>query len=395
MKHCEHNNRIVIGILAPFNPHVEKPVGKQTNLMTEFIIASHIHNFNAVIFDPQKLLTAKKKCEGFTRYGSKWIKINSTLPHVIYDRFYSNLKGLDNEVEHIKFKLSEKYYFINPVGLSSYVTDKVKFSYLMKQMRVNTPTIISEQLPENSTQWATLINQPSRLIIKPRFGRMGKGIFRIHTENKSQRIIIRSASLTLIADSIPEMEGIIESLLDVFKLSGKNMMVQEEIQIPEEKYFDIRCLIQRDGSGSPVLTGKVIRCAASKAVAPNIDQGGFAMDIEKWVTDNINFHHSSDFINAVEMFSLDVFRKIENYTGPIGELGVDILVDKYYNLYLIEANAKPGRFAFHRLSRGYGFDKNLKRRYAMIRKRSILNPVMYGRYLMEKGIKNEQSISDY
>ncbi len=383
MKCHDKKSSRLIGIIAPFKPHVEKPVGKQTNLLKEFISAAQLFSLSAAIFSPESLVSISAengKASGYTLAGSEWKKVRLPIPDVIYDRYYSDICGFDEVVENMKRALSRSIPFINPVQLTETVTDKLRFYEFMTEKSVLSPRIIADSIPGTEAEWKNVLNQKDGLIVKPRFGLMGRGVIRIHI--LPARIYqLHLAMKILRVNSTAELNGAIDYFVESMGLSRNDFIVQEEIRIPGNRYFDIRCLIQRNGTGLMEFTGMVVRCATRHAATPNIDQGGFAMDPEAWFQSALPGPNPSELIEHLRKSAETAYSAIETTTGNIGELGLDLLIDNNYNVYLLEANAKPGRFAFQRLSTGYGFEDGLKRRYAAIRARSIENPVLYGRFL--------------
>ena len=65
-----------------------------------------------------------------------------------------------------------------------------------------------------------------------------------------------------------------------------------------------------------------------------------------------------------------LFRSLDSKVGPIGEVGIDFLIDQAGKIHLVEVNSVPGRNLFHILPD--------------IRQTAIKRPVEYAQHLLEK-----------
>ena len=77
----------------------------------------------------------------------------------------------------------------------------------------------------------------------------------------------------------------------------------------------------------------------------------------------------NEIIETIRTVALEAARTLENSIGPVGEMGVDIGVDRDGHIWFIEANLKPGRQVFSLL------------RQTRTRMMTIYKPLLYARYL--------------
>ena len=79
---------------------------------------------------------------------------------------------------------------------------------------------------------------------------------------------------------------------------------------------------------------------------------------------------NGEIADSIRNYSKDIFKILDDKVGPIGEVGIDFLIDQGGKVYLIEVNSVPGRNLFHILPD--------------IRETAIKRPVQYAQHLLTK-----------
>ena len=373
-----------IGILARFVPGHSKPLGKQTHLIQGFFNAAISIGRTMAVFHPDDLLTDSRPHGWFFRDG-EWRDARFRLPCVLYDRLYSTLSGPDRKMQVQKRQLEteRKIVFMNPMPMAETATDKLAFGGFLREQKIASPAIIEKSIPKPGCLWGHIFEHGS-LIIKPRYGRMGKGIMRFSKSNTG--VLFHSDTGRLIAENPWHLAGMIEAIMRSSGLTHRHFILQECISMPENapRYFDIRVLVQRISGSEPArIAGEVARVGSAGVHVPNIDFGGLAMPLPGWLN-RVFGHQATRLHEALRETAITVFQCVESTFGKTGELGLDMLIDGNGKIWVIEANSKPGRIAFERLASGFGLDPDARRDFALQRKNSILNPVVYCAWLMDR-----------
>ncbi len=367
----------MIGILANFKPNDPKPLGKQTLLIQGFFEAARILGVEIGLFHPAELLKTSHP-EGFVFRDGVWIQEKLEAPGVIYDRLYSSISGFDDPVLALKRSLEyeKQIPFLNPLDLSIDVTDKLAFSHLMQRLEIDSPAVICDRCDDPGRVWDTMRNFSS-VILKPRFGRMGRGIIRLKTD--SNKIRVKHDRVELAADNRWELSGMLTQICHQNDLHPHDLLMQELIEIKrfDRRFFDVRILVQRiDGESDPTITGEVARVSSPDATVPNIDQGGIPVPLDSWLH-RLYGSAARSIHTAMRDRAIAAWSKLEARYGKIGELGIDLLIDIENRIWIVEMNSKPGRIAFDRLASGFGLDTLQRQHFAELRKISILNPIRY------------------
>ncbi len=374
-----------VGILAPFKVEEKKPIGRQTNLMEDFFRSANALCVSIAVFNPFDLVNASAMgYPGRYHDGSEWVKGWMSEPRVIYDRYYSNINGFDHGVEQAKVQIESNFGcpFINSIQLSHAVTDKAVFERLMNQHAIPTPPVLRSGL-NASDELQHLLSDYASIVLKPRFGRMGRGIIRIGRIDRKYRILHFRDHY--FCSTIGEVFGVIQGIARQNQLCPQDYLIQEEIQAKwMDRFYDIRYLLQRINQvDPPLISGRVVRISASELAIPNLDQGGLALDLPFFLKRLQKAVDPDQLTTRLDELALSTFQVLENQFGFIGELGLDMLIDQNCQIHLIEVNSKPGRIAFHRLSQGFGLPDTLRKQYQQMRLNTIMNPIKYGFWLSQ------------
>ena len=369
-----------IAIFAPFNPEIPKPIGNQTTFLIECIKHSKSDlGIILPIFTMEQLQKDQQGVvQGYCYECGKWKIQDFPFPLIIYDRYYSSISGFDMGLESFKDWLvsEKKCRFINPLEFVRMATDKVNFYQSMERYGFDTPDVISFlKYGKESLQSAFDIS--NNLILKPVFGRMGKSIIRI--QRRGINFTICSGRLKLHCRRIDEVMGCVHEIIRGFSLKIDEIIIQPQISIPgfKSRYFDIRSLVQRTDADHLDLTGIVVRVGSKGSYVPNIDQGGLALEVRPWLNKIFEQQQAEEIYRQIQLLSIKIFQRLELEFGPIGEAGLDFLIDDQRRIWIIEANSKPGRVVFQRLSQGFNQTQLNKAHYTNLRRQSVLNPIIY------------------
>ena len=149
-------------------------------------------------------------------------------------------------------------------------------------------------------------------------------------------------------------------------------IIQECIELPKynDSVFDVRVIYQRGKSGGPLRTGMAVRLAAPNKITANLHQGGDKETLSHVLGALFNQDIKGPIAESIRKYSKSIFKLLDKKAGPIGEIGIDFLIDQVGQIHLIEVNSLPGR--------------NLFKILPDIREKSISRPVEYAQHLLNK-----------
>ncbi len=375
-------NKKIIGILARHTGQKSKPFGRQTNLLQEFFNLTRNLPCSLLLFHPNDIMTQSRP-KALYYDGKNWVSKTAEMPVVLYDRFYSSMTEIDPAVLKSKKTLRDQFQmkYLNPIEMAVTATDKFEFCKFAKKHGIRSPK--TTRIGNSPDLLWTYIEKGKNLILKPVLGRMGKGITRIH--NKGQLRLLINGTSCLRIDGKWHLWGMIVQYCRENNIAPEKLIFQEEIELPlkSKRFFDVRILVQRlNGDSKPIISGEVARVGGTDAHVPNIDHGGLAVALDDWLQTLFSERYNQ-ILETLRSTAMSVYEKVEIEFGLTGELGIDLIIDKYEEVHVIEINSKPGRIAFERLASGFGLSESRRKSFARCRKNSIINPIKYAVWLAQ------------
>ncbi|MNJ47529.1 Endospore coat-associated protein YheD [compost metagenome] len=222
-----------------------------------------------------------------------------------------------------------------------------------------------------------MLKQYRGLYLKPESGKAGKGIMLLQWEETSPRpycliiqgqhhknIIYRTASLPKLWRRIRKETGTCAYIM------------QEAIELStyRNRHFDLRVLVQKTGRGNFMITGIGARVAGLKRITTHVPQGGSIEEPEKLLLSSFGQEMTALLMNKLKSSAILIAKQLEKSCGyMLGEMSMDLGIDRNGKLWFFEANAKPMKF-----------DE------PHIRKKSLERVIQYSQYLY-RNPKNLQS----
>jgi hypothetical protein len=138
----------------------------------------------------------------------------------------------------------------------------------------------------------------------------------------------------------------------------KEYLVQQGINLARfnDNVFDLRTQVQKDGQGVWKLTGIGVRVAANKSFLTHIPNGGKAASYKEIITRV--FGNSEAIKNKITNQIDIILRHVPNCLEKelnisLAVLSIDIGIDVYGKLWIIEVNSKPANFDEYEIRQKY------------------------------------------
>ncbi|OGX68319.1 MAG: hypothetical protein A2189_00140 [Paenibacillus sp. RIFOXYA1_FULL_44_5] len=152
------------------------------------------------------------------------------------------------------------------------------------------------------------------------------------------------------------------------------------MQTDEGRTYDVRILVQKNNIGLWQLTGMAARIGKLGSITSNLHGGGSAYELLPVLQKQFEDKQAGEIMKSLSQLAMRIPLILEQYHGRLAELGIDIGIDPFGKLWIIEVNSKPGHSSFSHFS-----DPSVSRS-------SISNPIHYAGYLLNKFKKNEVSL---
>ncbi|QAY68272.1 YheC/YheD family protein [Paenibacillus protaetiae] len=197
------------------------------------------------------------------------------------------------------------------------------------------------------TGLSRMLRRHRYLYLKPESGKAGKGIMTVKVQPEKQlpyRLKIQEdrKSVTYNCASLPKLWSKIAK-----ESSGGAYIAQQGIQLAsfQDRRFDLRALVQKNDLGEWDLTGIGARLAGSSSITTHVPRGGSIEDPEMLLVSSFNQDLGRKILIKAKQTALIIARHIEQNSGQtLGEMSMDLGVDKDGHIWFFEANAKPMKF---------------------------------------------------
>ena len=268
----------------------------------------------------------------------QWMKALLPFPQVLYHRstypFDLYAKQTDTNNVYHKIWANPTIQKIN----NTYRFDKWSVYQALTSFH-ETSTIQPETTLLSQSALKQFLNNFTFCYVKNIYGRGGKQVFQVKKEE---------AAYSCKAGGKKLRQWQFESLSKLYFFLreglGEDLILQEGVPVARlnNRPFDIRVLVQKNINAEWVITALSFRVAAAEAVVTNVAAG--AKEIALAPGDNLL--GSGLAMDSLKNFTLKTLSALEAFYGRLGEVGLDVGLDKDGRLWLFEANSKPS-------SRGY------------------------------------------
>ncbi|WP_126425509.1 YheC/YheD family protein [Brevibacillus marinus] len=317
------------------------------------------------VFTPENINWNSKVVRGYL-YDEKldsWIEHQLPFPHVVYNRIPTRKLEKKNVVSDTIKQLAsfENVTFFNP----SFFNKRVIFRILE-----NIPDV-SGFLPETSkldsfAQLKSFTARHAFVYLKPVLGKAGEGIMRLEKEKRRWKLrqVQDQRAISHYFSSLRSLWKFLQK-----KIRGKRYIIQQGIPLAHYKGrpFDVRVLVQKNGSGQWGVTGIGIRRAGAGSITTHVPRGGSIQSTDRVLAEL--FQEQAEAVRQqVEKTALTIAAALNEKIEHLAEMSMDLGLTSEGKLWFFEANAKPEKFD----------EPN-------IRKGSLSNLIRYSQYVSKLG----------
>lgn len=292
------------------------------------------------------LKLGQKRINGFLYHSESrtWSQVLVPFPHVVYNRIPNRKDEQKPEVQqllkaclrHSKLKLFNPSFFYKWTLFEWLNKSKLTRKYVPATRRLAGPTDLERML--------SLFPQ---IYLKPVKGKAGAGIMRVeHSRTRPVPYVLRvqatKQSKAISYSSFAKLWSAVKSAT-----SSEEYIVQQGIQLTryENRPFDLRVLVQKNGQGEWSLTGIGARVAGKSSITTHVPRGGSIHEPEVVLTAALGGETARRTLLKVRMAALSIARQIEKASKHmLGEMSMDLGVDVTGQIWFFEANSRPMKF---------------------------------------------------
>ena len=286
----------------------------------------------------------KIKGLGYDADEKKWKPEIFDFPDAVYDR--ATFPEKEKEIGHeVRKRLREEYniIFLN----SKHYFNKWETHKCLSLNRLLRSFLPPTEIYSHPFILEKFLNRYKTVYIKDSAGRLGRNIFKIQKDDRGLYIGFIQKDQGIYRYKL-DLESLNDRIINN-ELEGKTLIIQKGIELArlKNKPFDIRILVQKNGSGKWEVIDKSLRVAVSKdSVVTNISAGGEAKKFRE-VIPMVFPGLEDDIEKQINTMSISICNCLEKKYGPLGELGIDAALDEKGKVWLLEVNGKPAKSCIH------------------------------------------------
>lgn len=289
------------------------------------------------VFGTRNIDTNTKTIIGYyyDKVTKTWKPGEFPYPDAVMDRCYPNPYKAHSRLEEVigKGNIFNKKCLIN------------KFDFFTA---LHENKFLSTHLPETRmlaqvSDLRYFLDKYREAFIKPLNGMKGMGILNISPEKN--KLVCRLMDKNVLKTKKITHPGEIFGVLKQIGSRGRYII---QNAVPRMKYrgkpFSFRVIVYKDGSGKWKVPAIFSKAAQGDSFLTNFNSGAKFILLENLFNDIEKQLPCSKeaFINRLTNLALEAAQALDNKYGPLGKLGLDIVVDTSGKPWLIEANGNPG-----------------------------------------------------
>lgn len=342
------NDTLIIGPLvgvftSGFTPFPMRPIGERSLFFAKLLSVKKAVGALPFVFGEQHINWEQGTVNGFFYYQDGWKTVEVPLPNVIYDRLPNRKTEKQMELQKVKDRLLTEYLipWYNP-GF---------FNKMDVYERLQQSESVEKYLPETHmfssfSDIERMLADYGHVFIKPMNGSLGLGIHQILFDKTESHYYIRYRNHA--GENKLLKYGSLESLINhIFSEKKLNrMIIQQGIHLlrNEQRPMDFRVHTNKDENGNWSITAIAAKIAGTGSVTTHVKSGGVIKTLAE-VFPSVNEQKLAEA--KLTEAALELSHALEqNMEGIIGEIGFDLGIDRRGNIWLFEANSKPGRSIF-------------------------------------------------
>lgn len=334
----------LIGIFSSgFTKIPNKPLGERSEFFSKLLSLNTMTGCIPFIFGEQHIDWDYETIHGYVFLDSEWSVYEFPFPNVVYDRLPNRRTEKETGAKEVKQKFQELYTipwynpgFFNKWDMYERLTqDDTALAFLPETYPLNSLSTIEH-----------LLSNYRHAFIKPIHGSLGLGIHQVIYDKQDHAYYCRytNEEQQKKLQRFPSLEAMMNHVFRNRTLD--NLIVQQGISLIrfEKHPVDFRVHSNKDSQGNWQVTAIAAKVAGSGSVTTHIKNGGSVKIVRELFEDD---EKAKEIEQKLTTAAITLSQSIEkNLDGIIAEIGFDFGVDKQGQVWMFEANSKPGRSIF-------------------------------------------------
>lgn len=333
----------LIGVMIPrvYSKLPDRPFGAITAFCRELTDACALYGAHVFFFTPEDMTANPSSVPGWTWHGG-WTRRTFPVPDVLYNRLTS--RRYENKPNVQQFMKDAKVNHGSTVFNEKYL-DKTEVFDALRQEPVLRTVLPESYLLKNYQMFKSMSGRHPILFLKPITGSLGKGIIRVRREGNGSYSCDYANMSGMRRQSFPSLQAVFKAISG--KLKTQRYQIQQGLNLLQvaTRPVDFRALVQRNEDGEWSITSIVARIAGESHFVSNLARGGTLSTVAAALAkSNLGPNLRAAVLVRLRKCAIDIAKGIETkIDAHFAELGIDLAVDTYGKVWLLEVNSKPSK----------------------------------------------------
>jgi hypothetical protein len=333
----------LVGIFTSgFTPFPLRPIGERSIFFSKLLSVQKAVGAIPFVFGNQHINWDEGLIEGYFYQENGWERHIVPFPNVVYDRLPNRRSESQKEHKLVKSRMQKEYLipwynpgFFNKLDIYEKLYNDVEvYRYLPETVPFTSFSHIESMLSDYQSVY-----------IKPVNGSLGLGVHQVLLDKNENLYYCRYHDQH--GEKRLQKFSSLEQLVNyVFRnRTLDNMLVQQGIPLlkKDNRAIDFRIHTNKDANGNWRITAIAAKVAGVGSVTTHVKTGGVIKTVDELFT----LEEKELYVIKLKEAALKLSHSLESQLeGIVGEIGFDLGIDREGQVWLFEANSKPGRSIF-------------------------------------------------
>lgn len=337
--------RPTIGILTSVtHASAKTPFGSRTAFIRQLCRVASTRA-RCYVFSPQNInwLTGTVHAWSYSP-SSGWHRRTAPLPDVVYNRLPSRGAERSEPIARLRAQLQARNIPFFNWGFFEKHDIHERLANIPSMHTYIPETIVAP----TDTEIRQLLRNHNHVYVKPVHGSLGIGIYRISYAPDDGYLLRYRTKGRVRVFHWDRFQGLMRF---IHRRSGSlyNYIAQQGIALSELEgaAVDFRFHMNKSGKNEWMVAGVGAKRAARGGVTTHIHSGGSLFRPEHALQRMFTAEQAKRLLQEAKEAAITISETVErNYPHLLGELGLDIGIDRRGHIWLFEVNSKPGRSIF-------------------------------------------------
>ncbi|MDQ0232334.1 YheC/YheD family endospore coat-associated protein [Metabacillus malikii] len=344
-----HQNILYLGPLvgiftAGFTSTLQRPLGERSLFFAKYLSTDKSIGVCSFVFGAPHINWDEGTINGYVYEEDGWKQRTFPFPNVVYDRLPNRRVENHQALKLVKSRLISEYSipwynpgFFNKWDIHQLLINDRRASTYLPETYLN-PTI---------TKIEEMLSTYQSIYLKPANGSLGLGVYQLMYSKEDNVYYSRYRDHNKDINRLRKFPSLEHFLKVAFKDNRlSHYLAQQGIKLIrlDNKPIDFRVHTNKNKDGIWSVTAVAAKVAGKGSATTHLNNGGVVRTLEELFENQFErqkaYHRLSDA-------ALLLSHSIDKYmVGYIGELGFDLGLDQSGDVWMFEANSKPGRSIF-------------------------------------------------